>query len=234
MHRAPSGDPPEFKRFRLPWKGPSVHAAPGICAAISFVVECTFLRVRLSPAPDGRFPAMHETWLRPNCRAILFGCVPLVVLVGLGAWLAFRLPSIAAGWRWLGGAAMAVGILGLLALLNQLRGARIGYEDGRVLFHLTRGEPIGVPVEIVEAFFLGQGPAALPGGVGKNQETVNLVARLSQRETDWAKREVKPALGQWCGGYVTIRGTWCEPLTNEVIRRLNRRLKEVQTECEST
>jgi hypothetical protein len=38
---------------------------------------------------------------------------------------------------------------------------------------------------------------------------------------------VKPALGAWCDSYVTIRGTWCEPLNGELIRRLNRRLREV-------
>jgi hypothetical protein len=113
-------------------------------------------------------------------------------------------------------------------LLLQLRRARIGYHGGHVLFFLSSGGPIGVPVAIVEAFFVGQGPATLPGGVGKQQQTYNLVARLSQRATDWAEREVKPALGQWCGGYVTIRGTWCEPLNDDVIRRLNRRLKEVR------
>lgn len=177
---------------------------------------------------------MHETWLRPNRRAILFGCVPLVLAAAMGAWLAFRSPPLAPGWRVAGGALMAMVTLGLLMLANQLRHPRIGYHDGRVLFYLKSGEPIGVPVGILEAFFLGQGPAELPAGVGKRQETVNLVARLSQRETNWANRDVKPALGQWCGGYVTIRGTWCEPLTTEVIRRLNRRLKEVQTQWEGT
>jgi hypothetical protein len=31
---------------------------------------------------------------------------------------------------------------------------------------------------------------------------------------------------------VTIRGTWCEPLNNDLVRRLNRRLKEVQTQID--
>jgi hypothetical protein len=177
---------------------------------------------------------MHETWLRPNRRAILFGCVPLVLLICLGGWMTFGLPSAARVWHIVGVTMTMLGGLALLVLLKELRKARVGYMNGRVLFYLTSGPPIGVPVGVVEAFFLGQGPAALPGGVGNEQETVNLVARLSQRETDWAKRDVKPALGQWCGGYVTIRGTWCEPLGNDVIRRLNRRLKEVQTEWEST
>jgi hypothetical protein len=175
---------------------------------------------------------MQETWLYPNRRALVFGCVPLMILVCLGAWLVWGVPSRGGGWGIVGSVMMLVGAAGSAMLLAQTRRPRIAYRDGQVLFHLTSGKPIATPVEIVEAFFLGQGPAGLPGGVGANQETVNLVARLSQRETDWAKREVKPALGAWCGGYVTIRGTWCEPLTNDVIRRLNKRLKEVQTECE--
>jgi hypothetical protein len=81
---------------------------------------------------------------------------------------------------------------------------------------------------LVEAFFVGQGPAELPGGMARSQETANLVARLAQRATEWAQRDVKPALGRWCEGYVTIRGTWCEPLNTELVRRLNRRLAEVK------
>jgi hypothetical protein len=183
---------------------------------------------------DLNVPAtMQETWLYPNRRAILFGCVPLAILAGLGAWLAWGLPALASGWRIAGWLLVAVGVLGIAMLLLQISRPRIAYRRGHVLFYLSKDNPIATPVEIVEAFFLGQGPAGLPGAAA-NEETVNLVARLSQRETDWAKREVKPALGAWCGGYVTIRGPWCEPLTNEVIRRLNKRLKEVQTECEQS
>ncbi len=112
-------------------------------------------------------------------------------------------------------------------LIHQLRRPRVAFRDGRVLFYLRSGSPIAVPAGIVEAFFLGQGPAELPG-IAKRPQAVNLVARLSQRHTEWAAREVKPALGKWCEGYVTIRGTWCEPLGTELIRRLNRRLKEVK------
>jgi hypothetical protein len=96
-----------------------------------------------------------------------------------------------------------------------------------VLFYLRSGQPLAVPVEIVEAFFVGQGPATLPGGLA-TQETANLVARLAQRATEWAERDVKRALGRWCGGYVTIRGTWCEPLNTDLVRRINRRLAEVK------
>ncbi len=173
---------------------------------------------------------MREVWLRPNRRAILFGCVPLAVTIVLGLWLALGLPHVATFWRWLGGLVVALGLFGGFAIVRQLWRPRIGYRDGRVLFYLVRGEPIATPVEVVEAFFVGQGPVALPAGMGGQQRTYNLVARLSQRATDWAGRDVKPALGQWSGGYVTIRGTWCEPLDDELIRRLNRRLREVKEE----
>jgi hypothetical protein len=88
---------------------------------------------------------------------------------------------------------------------------------------------VAVPREVVEAFFLGQGPSYLPGTPGQRLESVNLVARLSQKAPEWMHVSVKPALGHWCDGYVTIRGTWCEPLTGDVIRRLNARLRELRT-----
>ena len=39
-----------------------------------------------------------------------------------------------------------------------------------------------------------------------------------------AQRELHPALGRWCDGYATIRGCWCEPLSADLVRQLNRRL----------
>lgn len=171
----------------------------------------------------------RETWLRPNRRAIWFGCVPPAVVALLAAWLAWtRIDSSDRIIPWVCGA-VAVSALATIAVLAvHLRRPRIAYENGCVLFYLRSGRPIAVPVGVVEAFFLGQGPASLPGNL-QQQETVNLVARISQRATEWSRQEVKPSLGNWCNNYVTIRGTWCEPLGNEVIRRLNRRLKEVQT-----
>ena len=50
----------------------------------------------------------------------------------------------------------------LLGLVRQIRRPRIAYRDGEVLFNLRAGKPVAVPREVVEAFFLGQGPAYLP------------------------------------------------------------------------
>ncbi len=171
---------------------------------------------------------MHETWLRPNRRAIVFGCVPPLVMAAIGAWISFASTfSTSRGWRWAGIVLIFLSVAMIVYLLNQLRRPRIAFRDGEVLFNVRSGTPIAVPAEVVEAFFLGKGPAHLPGAVGKSQ-TVNLMARLSQRRTEWARQEVKPALGSWGDGYVTIRGAWCEPLGTEVVRKLNRRLKEVK------
>ena len=151
--------------------------------------------------------------------------VPTALLALVGALLAVNAESTA--MRAVGWALAAIGVFLALGLVNQWRQPRIAFRNGEVLFNLRAGAPVAVPVEVVEAFFLGQGPADLPAVGGKPAETVNLVARLSQKAPEWAKVEVKPALGRWCEGYVTIRGTWCEPLTGEVIRRLNRRLREL-------
>lgn len=124
-----------------------------------------------------------------------------------------------------GGGAIMLGIL-----LNELRKPRIAYGNGQVLFYVRRGAPIAVPVEIVEGFLIGQGPAELPI-MSQQPKAMNLVARLSQRHTEWAEQRVTSAIAEWCGGYVTLRGAWCEPLDNEVVRRLNRRLKEVKDQA---
>jgi hypothetical protein len=130
--------------------------------------------------------------------------------------------------RWLGVSTTFAGLAIVAALVRQTFRPRIAYGDGHVLFHLRSGEPFAVPVHIVESFFVGQGPVTLPGGMQNRRQTANLVARLSQRETEWARREVKPALGKWCDSYVMINGTWCESLDDALLRRLNRRLHEVK------
>jgi hypothetical protein len=175
---------------------------------------------------------MPETWLRPNRRAIWFGCMPPAAMVMLGASLAYGASgSNSLAWRWIGALLVASGLLIIGLFATQLRRPRIAYRDGQVLFYLRARRPIAVPAGIVEAFFLGQGPAKLPGRL-ERQESVNLVARISQRATEWARQDVKASLGNWCDGYVTIRGTWCEPLGTDVVRRLNRRLKEVQMQLD--
>lgn len=174
---------------------------------------------------------MRETWLQTNRRAIWFGTSFPLVQIALGAGLVWAAPPEIEWPKWLGLGMIAVGSCLVVVLLVHLRRPRIAYDDGQVLFHLQNGPPIPVPVELVEAFFIGQGPLMLPGAP-QHDVSINLVARISQRDPSYAQREVKLALGAWCDSYVTIRGTWCEPLDGEVVRRLNRRLREVSEERE--
>jgi len=172
---------------------------------------------------------MAEVWLHSNRRVLLLALVPaslLGVVAAAALNLDFGLLVTILAWG-----ALAVSLLLTVGLLFQVFLPRITYRQGHVLFHLKSGSPIAVPSDVVEAFFLGQGPANLPVHITGHGETVNLVARLSQQSPEWQQQDTKPALGRWCDGYVTIRGTWCEPLTGEALRRLNRRLAEVREQA---
>lgn len=169
---------------------------------------------------------MTEVWLHSNRRVLLLAMLPLAALGGIGGAIV-RSESLPLP-EWLGAGCLGLSSLLLVGLVRQFFLPRIAYRDGCVLFFLKAGGPINVPTEVVEAFFQGEGPAHLPGASQDQTKSVNLIARLAQRKTDWKQRQVKAALGCWEDGYVTIRGTWCEPITDAVIRRLNQRLVEVK------
>jgi len=175
---------------------------------------------------------MSEVWLRNNRRALLVG----MILPGL--WLAIGLAALATSlasgqaW-WVTAMAAIVSLLPmwlLAGLVLALSRPRLAYEEGELLVYVDAYRPTRVPIEIVEVFFLGQGPSELPKLAGREPETQNVVVRLAESAADWKRREVRPALGQWCEGYITLRGAWCEPITREVMQRLNRRLAEVHRE----
>ena len=167
-----------------------------------------------------------EIWLRANRRALLLALIP-VCLIGILGFIGVnpdyglfvRVPS------WI---AVAISILLFIGLAIQMLRPRVTYRDDHIQFFLKSGDPIEVPVEVVEAFFFGQGPANLPVQVKGHGETKNLIARLSQQAPEWKQRDTKQALGRWCDGYITIRGTWCEPLNSDVLQKLNRRLTELR------
>jgi hypothetical protein len=163
----------------------------------------------------------REIWVGPNRRALGFGMVLPALVMALGLWLTIKGGM---GWRVAGTATCIFAAVVFWLLMREWFRPRVAYHSGHVEFYLRAGEPDAVPVEFVEAFFLGHGSAMLPAKKHSNAESVTLVARLSRRAEEWAHVEVKPQLGKWCDGYVTIRGTWCEPLTVKLVERLNRSL----------
>ena len=169
-----------------------------------------------------------ETWLKSNTRAIVFGMVLPGFVLGLMLGLVWITPAELFWVRIVGGLIAVGAALVLILLLIQARRPRLAYRDGQLLAFLRTSRPLTVPIDLVEAFFLGRGPSMLPGEGNRDVQTMNLIVRLAERAKDYHEREVNSALGVWSEGYITIRGTWCEPLGTEVASRLNRRLHEVK------
>ncbi len=174
---------------------------------------------------------MPECWLRPNRRALSLGlAMPLLLLL---AGIAFQVLAVRDLTNWfywgLAWTLMLVGVTMAAMLLYFMSMPRLAYDRGKVLAFLGSSQPAKIPAEIVECFFLGQ--SATKVGAGQQEsETATIVVRLAEAAKDWHHRDVKPALGRWCEGYITIHGTWCEPITAELLQRMNRRLAEVHRE----
>ncbi|MBW8883983.1 MAG: hypothetical protein JF612_04230 [Planctomycetia bacterium] len=172
---------------------------------------------------------MTEVWLKTNRRALVLGMLlPGVLVVCCGAALAW---SIVSSKSWI----LELLLLTLTAvplwMLGELIYAafqpRIAYDEGHLVVFLEPARATRVPINIVEVVFLGQGPSQLPKLNGREPETQNVVIRLADSAIDWKHRSVRPAFGHWCEGYITIRGAWCEPITADLLRKLNHRLAEV-------
>ena len=168
---------------------------------------------------------MREVWLRPNRRSY---CRHGAAGIGGRGWTG----DGARGRSRLGPRNRTCGsgpgrlLIGLLAW--QSWQARLGYEPGFLLVYLRLGRPIRVPVEFVECCFMGSGPLKLTDAGQSNLKTANLVLHLADRAPEWANVPVKPALGKWADGYITIHGAWCEPLSFDLLQRINTRLHEIQ------
>lgn len=174
---------------------------------------------------------MVEPLLRSNFRiAMLSMGFALFVTVAGGITLASaggsRLTQVA------GSTLALVGFAWFLSTMRIVRRPRLGYCSGELLVYLHAGKPIRMPIDVVEVFFLGQGPATGKDPRNRSEHpgivAANVVVRLSEAATEWHRRDVNVALGVWQDGYITVRGLWCEPLNGEVLRRMNRRLVEIK------
>ena len=152
------------------------------------------------------------------------------MLVPALALVSSLLIAVFAGRNWIRVTGLVLAVLSaaqIVQLLRQMRRPRMAYRAGELLLWLRGAAPIHVPIEVVECFWLGQAPSLLPGKRHEHTEAAAIVIRLAERAAEWRHQDVRPQLGAWCEGYVTIRGTWCEPLSIDVVNRLNRRLAEV-------
>jgi hypothetical protein len=173
-----------------------------------------------------------EIWLRSNMRPLLVTLIFAMIFCAAGVsavaisdrfWFGLGLKIV--GWITIG----ASGIFAVM-LLYQMSLPRLVYRDGELLVYLASAQPTRVPIEIVELFFAGQGISHLPANDDLPSKSRTVVIRLAEAATQWHSREVKPDWGEWREGYIIIRGTWCQPLTADVLKNLNRRLREVHRE----
>lgn len=165
-----------------------------------------------------------EVWLRPNRRVMTLAMAVPVVIGAIGAGLSWSYDGAA---RLAGGAIVAVGIILGGALAVQIARPRLAVRDGELLVYLRLTAPLVVPLAIVECVFLGRPETQLALGQ-RNSRMVSLVIRLAESATQFKERAVKPALGRWADGYITIHGAWCEPLSLELAQRINAQLREAQ------
>ncbi|HEY4307861.1 MAG TPA: hypothetical protein VGN12_00290 [Pirellulales bacterium] len=177
---------------------------------------------------------MSEVWLHTNRRAILFALIFPVFGLICGILLLLLASPTMLWARYLGIAVTTAAVLLTIAFVLQLRQPRIALRGDEVLFYMRSGPPFRVPLPLVEGFLMGQGASYLRKDEPSASQVSTVVIRLADRATDYAQREVKPALGSWCNHYVTIRGTWCEPLSLALVTRLNTRLAEAQANLKAT
>jgi hypothetical protein len=171
---------------------------------------------------------MQEVWLRPNRRVLGLGMIAPAIFTIIGVALFFTARSNENTLVQVLGAAFALMGLILIAIAAIfLRTPRLAYAPNELLVFLRVGPPYRVPISIVECVFMGKHAASLPGG-GAPVPVQGVVIRLAEKATDFHNRHAKPALGMWADGYITVHGAWCEPLTVELVQRLNARLAEVQ------
>ena len=107
---------------------------------------------------------------------------------------------------------------------------RVAISPEHLLVYLQGYQPYRVPLDAVECFFQGQGDSTLKASQTKS---TNVVVRLAERATDWHMRSVKKSLGEWNDGYIIIRGTWCEPISETKLRHLNSELASVKRELKA-
>ena len=174
----------------------------------------------------------QEVWLRPNRRVLAVGVIILAVSLAGSILLIATSRHVAVsvfGWMM-----AALALLLFAYAVRTLTRPRLACDAGCLLVYLGSAQPHRVPIELVECFFLGQGPSLLPAptlaGERDSPESSTIVVRLAESAEQWKHVEVTPSLGLWCDGYITIRGTWCEPINADRMKHLNHRLVETHRE----
>lgn len=160
-------------------------------------------------------------WLRGNARP---GVVALVAGLAASSLVAIALRPWA-GPAWRVGPVALPAVVGA-ALLAAAARPRLRRAGERLLVGLSPLRSHAVPLDVVECFFLGsrlEPPRVTDGTVG-GERVRTLVMRIAERAHPYAARHTFAPWGRWEEGSVTFDGRWCEPLSVDLVRMLNRAL----------
>ena len=115
---------------------------------------------------------------------------------------------------WIKIANLAIVLVGcaiaVVALCEMVR-PRLRCDGTHLLAYVGGWKPARVPLEIVEVFFLGQGPSKLPQPVGRPLVNSTVVVRLAEAAKEWHKRDTNTRVAHWCEGYITLSGSHHTP-----------------------
>ena len=172
-------------------------------------------------------------WLRGNTRpAFVMAAVFTLVCGGLLAslWLTDTPPTPLIVWLVRAFCVLAAAVIAtVLVAVSRPRLERVG-RDVRVRLAPFRSHD--VPLDVVECFFLGSRPLEQPGTVPDDLPTHRLgtlVVRLAERAVEWHERSTMMSeWGTWKEGAIVCDGRWCEPLSADLVRTLNRQLVEAK------
>jgi hypothetical protein len=177
-----------------------------------------------------------EIWLRTNPRPFLAALVlPIALLLGGFAWI-WLVPRTDGAATWvdnLGWGLVAASFFMGGLLLWRSKSPVLARRKAELLLFLGGAPPITIPISIVECFFVGQSEAMIGGRKGKEVEATAIIFRLAENAREWHQRDVSARYAHWCEGYITLRGTWCQPIGPELMRQLNQRLIAAQRELNS-
>ncbi len=164
--------------------------------------------------------------VRSNLRigtAMLLAALATLCLGGLWLWYVsswwLRVPAagvvlLGACWSW--AAAWYVFL------------PRVELRGGELWLRLHPAHRVQIPLQHVEAFLLNQGPAMPQEKLRDKALATCLVVRVAEKAHPWSQQRMATLLAIWCGPYITLRGTWLEPLSVEKVNRLNELLYQAK------
>ena len=172
----------------------------------------------------------QTAWLATNRRLASLLTAGVILFLLLAGTVAMAVWMAAGGWTvvlWIT-AVGAASSLPLAAIAAAAWMPRLLQAGEQLVVRFGPGRCESLPLTVVEAFFLGSRPLDHRGEPAATEEAAfrvgTLVVRVAERAVDINSRTTSGPWAAWENGYLIIDGRWTEPLTVEIVRRVNGRL----------